>query len=73
MVFPNKNVFVDDVLFSLVEKTMFTYVHLALTYYISTTYTFDLWLSKGVHDVFTIVVNFLSNKWEAKHVIIKLF
>jgi len=42
MVFPNKKVFVDDVLFRLVEKTMFTYVHLALTYYISTTYTFDL-------------------------------
>jgi hypothetical protein len=30
-------------------------------------------MSKCVHDVFTIVVNFLFNKWEAKHVTIKLF
>jgi hypothetical protein len=30
-------------------------------------------MSKCVHDVFTIVVNFLSNKWKAKHVTIGLF
>jgi hypothetical protein len=30
-------------------------------------------MSKGAHDVFAIVVNFLSNKWEAKHIIIELF
>jgi len=36
-------------------------------------YTFDLWMSKCVHDVLIVVVNFLSSKWEAKHVTIKLF
>jgi hypothetical protein len=36
-------------------------------------YTFYLWMSKCVHDVLIVVVNFLSSKWEAKHVTIKLF
>jgi len=44
-----------------------------LTDYISTMYTFDLWMSKCVHDLLIVVVNFLSSKWEAKHVTIKLF
>jgi hypothetical protein len=69
VVFPSVNLFVDDVLSRLVEKTMLTYMHPALANYISTTCTFDLWMSKGAHDVFTIVVNFLS----IKHVTIRLF
>jgi hypothetical protein len=28
---------------------------------------------KGAQDVFVIVVNFISNDWEAKHVTIYLF
>ncbi len=52
---------------------MFTYVHLALAYCISSTCTFDLWMSKGVYDVFVIVDNFMSNKWEAKRITIKLY
>jgi hypothetical protein len=71
--FPNKKIFVDDVFFRLVEKTMLTYVHLALVDCILATCTFDLFLSKHAHDVFVIVVNFLSSKWQAKHVTIKLF
>jgi hypothetical protein len=72
MVFLNIKVFVDDVFSRLVEKTTFTYVHPTLANYISTTCTFDLWMSKGAHDMFD-VVNFLSSKWEAKHITIKLF
>ncbi len=52
---------------------MLTYVHPALANCISPTCTFDLWMSKGVHDVFVVVVNFLSSKWEAKHITITLF
>jgi hypothetical protein len=73
VVFPSKKVFVDDVLFGLVEKTMLTYVHPTLVDCILATCTFDLWMSKGVHDVFVVVVNFLSNKWEANHTTIGLF
>lgn len=36
-------------------------------------YTFDLWVFTGAHDVFVVVVNFLSNNWEPKHVTIGLF
>ncbi len=52
---------------------MVTNVKLALHNCILTTFTFDLWMSKRVHDIFAIVINFLSNDWEAKHVIIGLF
>ncbi len=30
-------------------------------------------MSKGANDIFVVVVNFLFNKCEAKHVIIRLF
>jgi hypothetical protein len=30
-------------------------------------------MSIGADDVFVIVVNFMSHKWEAKHVTIELF
>jgi hypothetical protein len=72
VVFPNKKIFIDDVFSRLVEKTMLTYVHFAFANYISATYTFDLLMSKGAHDLFIIVINFMSNKWEAKHVTIEL-
>jgi len=52
---------------------MFTCVHPTLADCISATCTFDLWVSKGTHDVFVVVVNFLPNKSEAKHITIKLF
>jgi hypothetical protein len=30
-------------------------------------------MSKGAYDVFTLVINFLSNDWQPKHVTIGLF
>ncbi len=45
----------------------------ALVDCLSTTCTFDLWMFKWACDVFAIVVNFISNDWEAKHVTIGLF
>jgi hypothetical protein len=56
LLFPPKKSSVEKVLSSLVEKTMTTYVQLALNDYISTTYIFYLWMSKGTKDVFIIVV-----------------
>ncbi len=52
---------------------MTTHVQVALADYLSTTYTFDLWMSKGAHDVFVVVVNFISSDWELNHVTIGLF
>jgi hypothetical protein len=57
---PLKKTFVKKVLLSLAEKTMATYVQLALANCLSTIYNFYLWMSKGACDVF-YVVNFISN------------
>jgi hypothetical protein len=35
--------------------------------------TFDLWMSKGAFDIFSLVINFLTLDWESKHVTIGLF
>jgi hypothetical protein len=37
------------------------------------TTNFDLWMSKGVYDVFALVINFLGNDWQPKHITIGLF
>jgi hypothetical protein len=52
---------------------MVTYVQPALASCLLATCTLDLWILKGVHYVFVVVVNFIFNSWEAKHVIIGLF
>jgi len=39
----------------------------------TTTITFDLWMSRGQHDTFAFVVNFLSSYWKSHHVTIGLF
>ncbi len=52
---------------------MTTYVQPTLANCLSTTCTFDLWMSKGMHDIFAVVVSFISSNWEAKHATIGLF
>jgi hypothetical protein len=52
---------------------MTMYVQPTLANCVSTTCTFDLWMSKGMHDIFAMVVSFISNNWETKHVINGLF
>jgi len=34
---------------------------------------FDLWMSKGAHNVFSLVMNFLKEDWVTKHITIGLF
>ncbi len=34
---------------------------------------FDLWMSKGAHDVFVLIMNFLGFDWKPKHVTFGLF
>jgi DNA-directed RNA polymerase subunit H (RpoH/RPB5) len=55
------------------EKTNQLYVVLTLAkcYFITT--KFDLWMSKGAYNVFALVINFLSNDLQPKHVTINLF
>jgi hypothetical protein len=56
-----------------VENTKLSYVLPALAYCYSITTSFDLWMSKGAYDIFSLVINFLGVKWQLKHIIIRLF
>ncbi len=70
--FLSNKVFMEEVLPTLVENILLTYVQLALAPCLSTTCTFDLWMFIRAHDVF--VVKFLSNNnLEFKHVTVGLF
>jgi hypothetical protein len=51
-----------EILLGLVKKTMTTYLQATLVDYFSTTYTFNLWMVKRMHDVFVVVVNFISSE-----------
>jgi hypothetical protein len=57
----------------MVEKTKQVYVLPKLTYCISTTTNFDLWMSKGAHDIFSLIINILGFDWQPKQVTISLF
>jgi len=59
--------------FKLVEKTKQLYVLPNLLECNSTIMSFDLWMSKGVHNIFSLVINFLEANWQAKHVTLGLF
>ncbi len=55
------------------EETKETYVFLLLNDCSCATANFDLWMSKGPHDVFVLVIIFLGSDWKPKHVTIGLF
>ncbi len=55
------------------KKTNQLYVLLALVEHHYATTHFDLWMSKGAYDVFAMVIIFLCNDWQPKHVTIDLF
>ncbi len=73
VIFPSTKAFVEKILPNLVKETINTYVVHALVDYLSTTCTFDLWMFKGAHDIFVVIVNLISSDWEAKRVTIGLF
>jgi hypothetical protein len=56
-----------------VEKTKKTYVLPSLNDCSCVTTNFDLWMSKGAHDVFVLVINVLRSDWKPKHVTFGLF
>jgi len=55
------------------EKTKQIYVLPKLTNCICAIASFDLWMSKGVHDIFALVINFLGSNWQPKQITIGLF
>ncbi len=55
------------------EKTKQVYVLSKIIDYISTITRFDLWMFKGSHDIFALVINLLGFDWQPKLVTIGLF
>jgi hypothetical protein len=70
--FLSKKVFTEEVFPTLVNKALTKFMQLALAICLTTTYNFDLWMCKGVRDVFVVVVNFLFAAWKPKHIMIGL-
>jgi hypothetical protein len=70
--FLSKRAFTNKVFPKLVNMALTKFMQLALAKCLTTTYNFDLWMSKRVHDVFVVVVNFLFATWKPKHIMIGL-
>jgi hypothetical protein len=73
VVFPSRKMFSQEVLVGLVQKTKQEYVLLKLKQCYSTIASFDLWMLKGAHNVFALVIRFLSEEWQLQHITIGLF
>jgi hypothetical protein len=58
IVFSSKKTFNQNLLVDLIEKTKQKYVLPILTNCVFTSANFDIWMLKGMHDVFALVVNF---------------
>ncbi len=71
--FPFWKLFSNIILLELVEKTKETYVLPLLNDCSCVATNFDLWMSKGAHDVFVLVIIFLGFDWKLKHVGLGLF
>jgi hypothetical protein len=56
--FPSRRQFSQDILLRFMEKTNEFYVLLSLAKCYSTTTNFDLWMSEGTNDVFTLAIKF---------------
>jgi hypothetical protein len=73
VVFPFRKQNFQEILPDLEEKMKQIYVLPKLTNCIFATTSFGLWMSKGAHDIFVLVINFLGFDWQPKQVTIGLF
>jgi hypothetical protein len=73
VVFPDTKQFFQEIFPILVEKIKQVYVLLKLTDCISVTVSFDLWMSRGAHDIFALIIIFLGSDWQPKQISIGLF
>jgi hypothetical protein len=56
-----------------VEQNEKIYFLPKLANYIFTTSSFGLWMPKGAHDIFVLVINFLGYDWQLLKMTIDLF
>jgi len=72
-VFFSRKYFFQEILLNLVEKTKQVYVLPKLTNCMFSTTRVDLWMSKGMHDIFSFVINFLGSNWQPQKKTIDFF
>jgi len=63
LIFPSKKQFSQKMFPEMVEKTKLLYVLLALAKCNFVTLSFDILMSKGMHDIFALVIKFLGIGW----------
>lgn len=73
MVFPKLNQIVEQIIPSLVEKTMEKHVFLTLGCRAIVTTSFYLWMSRFQHDTFALVINFFNSQWVSYYIMMGLF
>jgi hypothetical protein len=73
IVFPNWKQMVQHAIPKLVAKTMENFMMPTLKSCITTTASFDLWMSKYGHDTFALIINFINSHWVFCHVRVGLF
>ncbi len=57
----------------MLEKMKQNYVMPKLKQCYFATTSFQLWMLKGAHDVFALVISFLNEEWQPQHITIGLF
>ncbi len=65
--------FVEEMLPTMVNKTMDHHVLPNLALAIMVSASFDLWMFRGGVDTFALVINFLNDNWVPMHIIVGLF
>jgi len=73
IIFPSRISFFNELLSGLVEKTKQLYGLLILVECHFATKSFDLWMSKVGHDIFTLMITFLGDDLQPKHITLGLF
>ena len=71
--FPTRKALVHEHIPALLAKTMERYVLPAIASCATASITFDLWMSRAGFDTFALVVNFIDDCWEPRHVTVGLF
>jgi hypothetical protein len=70
VVFPSRHRLANEVLPTLVTKTMENFVNSIFADCITCMTTFDLWMSWGINDTFAFVISFINALWQPCHVTI---
>jgi TRAP-type mannitol/chloroaromatic compound transport system permease large subunit len=63
----------DEMLLTMVKKTLDLHVFLNLASATIIITSFDLWMFKGGANIFALVINFLNKSWIPMHVTVGLF